>query len=1046
MALFAILWVLSPLALIPLLISFIIKNNNKDKRIGELESQLRQARSSPLKKVEPVVRQTAVEEEPAIDKPVETVAAGEPDMNVSVAEKLKQQMADVSVPETKTDIASIEPIVNKQIEYGYETTNDTAPVYIDVPKKDKEKSGIYMFGIGVLLVLIAGTIFATTTWKSLGPFGKIAVLLSTVAIFYASAWIAENKLKLRETSIAFFTLGSGALAFINLAAAYFGWFGDRYIGLEEGALFVAANTCIILTVCLAAGCLLYMNKHMSWISYCFSFLAVILYSCHFADDALIRISLTGLYLIISLVFVCLHRRTLGDDELPGRLEIVNGFFISAFSYIYILVSWMVATFGYENADRWNTSDVAGLYLMAAVSVVLAILLIFMRHVSKWEYSPIIGIAALLSVDGLFMADRLLPYVTIRICLAWVIILALYGYMVFTKKHEKFRLITLIYVQVLALWALISSNDIDGKVCLWFMIAITLIGAAQYYIHGKEKKNRTAFVSGIVFYLGMMGTVNQIFPILTIGKRDHNTLMAVILLEVIVAITVITARFIHKDLIIKDEERTNIDWCSMIAVIPSLAALVDMTYNNNKIGFITQLLFVMYLLSFKGRIKPVVEKVIFTFAAVVFSLIIGLQPFIEIPDMFISEWVILIIIIGTSLLNLIHRENKKATRILWTVSLGVSIFIQLFEINSMAYDESVAILYYKIAIYLAGIFTMFAVSYVRKNNYMLIETGFGLMMFSLLAANLDILFIYILAAVIGLAYMLYLHYVRLSVWAWMPVVQIYILMYEYNPPRWAWIIAYAVSIAAGFILHRIYDGFMEDEVHKIRYGRTLLDDWINVSAILPVLHVINSKDNSYRCIGFIMLSIFVLSFFKRYDSDGESKLNRRLLTASSIIMLIAWLSQPWIEISSEWKTEWWIVGIMATAVFNMLAVYKAGTDDRAGWVTFFIATGCLLWQLIDAVVGYDAVDSVELGIVLAIVIAWSFMKKRKQWFGMSSVFLILLLISCTRILWMSIAWWVYLLLAGAVLIGIAAKNEYNKHHKNGDDQKVSFTERFDEWTY
>ncbi|MBO4846341.1 MAG: hypothetical protein J5525_08535 [Lachnospiraceae bacterium] len=1046
MALFAILWVLSPLVLIPLLISYFIKNKDKEKRIGELEALLRRANSTPLKKVEPVVRPSESEVKPLTDKPAETVAENKPSENVSVVETLKQQMTDAAVEaESKTDIESIEPVVTKQLEYGYESDPYAPPVYVDKPEKNKEKSGVYMFGIGVLLVLIAGTIFATTTWKSLGPFGKIAVLLSTVAVFYASAWIAENKLKLRQTSIAFFTLGSGALAFINLAAAYFGWFGDRYIGLDEGAEFVAANTCMILTVCLAAGCLLYLNKHMSWISYCFSFLAVILYSCHFAQDALLRISLTGLYLIISLVVVCLHRRNIDEDELPGESEIVNGFFISAFSYVYILVSWMVATFGYADADIWDTSHVPGLYLMAAVAVVLAAMLICERHVSKWEYNHIIGISALLSVDGLFMADRLLPYAAIRVCLAWVVILALYGYLVFTKKYEKFKLITLIFVQVLALWALMSTNGVDSKERLWFMIVICLVSAVQYYIHGREKRNYTAFVSGLTLYISMMGIINQIFPIITLYSEDKYIIITGLLLEAIVAVTVIVGRFLHKPIIRKDEERTHIEWCSVIAVIPSVAALCDMTFNNVKIGFFAQILFVLYLLSFKNRIRPFVEKIVFTFAAVVFSLIIGLQPFVEIPDMFTSEWVILVILMGTALLNLIHRENKKAMRILWTVSLGVSIFIQLLDINSMSYDGDTVIQYYKIAIYLAGIFTMFAVSYVRKNNYMLIETGFGLMMFSLLSSNLDILFIYILAAVIGLAYMLYLHYVRLSVWAWLPVVQIYILMYAYDPPRWAWMIAFAVSIVAGFVLHRIYDG-ISDEEHRIRYGKTLMDDWINVSAILPVLHVINSKADTYRCLGFIMLSIFVLSFYRRYNDDKEANINRRLLTASSIIMLIAWLIQPWFEISDQFKTEWWIIGIMITALFNMICVYKADTDDKAGWVTFFIATGCLLWQLIDAIVGYDAIDSVELGVVLAGVIAWSFMKKRKQWFGMSSVFLILLLISCTRVLWMSIAWWVYLLLAGAVLIGIAAKNEYNKHHKNGYDQKSSFTQRFDEWTY
>ena len=90
MALFAILWVLSPLVLIPLLISYFIKNKDKEKRIGELEAQLRRANSTLLKKVEPVVRPSESEVKPLTDKPAETVAENKPSENVSVVETLKQ--------------------------------------------------------------------------------------------------------------------------------------------------------------------------------------------------------------------------------------------------------------------------------------------------------------------------------------------------------------------------------------------------------------------------------------------------------------------------------------------------------------------------------------------------------------------------------------------------------------------------------------------------------------------------------------------------------------------------------------------------------------------------------------------------------------------------------------------------------------------------------------------------------------------------------------------------------------------------------------------
>ena len=120
MALFAILWVLSPLVLIPVLISSIIKNNNKDKRIGELEAQVRRLNTKPLNKVEPVVREDPTESKPLPDKPAEVYSQIKPAENVSVAETLKQQMSRETEEENRPDIKDIEPVVTNPVGYGYE--------------------------------------------------------------------------------------------------------------------------------------------------------------------------------------------------------------------------------------------------------------------------------------------------------------------------------------------------------------------------------------------------------------------------------------------------------------------------------------------------------------------------------------------------------------------------------------------------------------------------------------------------------------------------------------------------------------------------------------------------------------------------------------------------------------------------------------------------------------------------------------------------------------------------------------------------------------
>ena len=174
----------------------------------------------------------------------------------------------------------------------------------------------------------------------------------------------------------------------------------------------------------------------------------------------------------------------------------------------------------------------------------------------------------------------------------------------------------------------------------------------------------------------------------------------------------------------------------------------------------------------------------------------------------------------------------------------------------------------------------------------------------------------------------------------------------------------------------------------------------------------------------------------------SALNRGVLTASSLIVLFAWFTQPWLYISNEWEIEWRITGIMLAAVFNMIVVYRSRTDEKGGWVTFVIACICSLIQLISAIDSYELSDALFLGIIMVGVIVWSYLARKKQWFIMAVVTLALLLISSTRVLWLSIAWWVYLLIAGSVLIGIATANEYNKRHGRIKEKRIFF----EDWTY
>ena len=127
---------------------------------------------------------------------------------------------------------------------------------------------------------------------------------------------------------------------------------------------------------------------------------------------------------------------------------------------------------------------------------------------------------------------------------------------------------------------------------------------------------------------------------------------------------------------------------------------------------------------------------------------------------------------------------------------------------------------------------------------------------------------------------------------------------------------------------------------------------------------------------------------------------------------------------------------------MLVVYKEGTDSKGGWITFVIACMCSGYLLMTTLTGETVSDAVALGIFMTAVIIWSYLVKKKQWFIMSTATLALLILIKTKEFWTSIAWWVYLLTAGIILIGIATANEYAKHNGRVKEKHVFFKD----WTY
>lgn len=93
--------------------------------------------------------------------------------------------------------------------------------------------------LGVGLVVLAGVIFATSTWETLTGFSKVIILILAAFLFYLVSVLAEKKLNLRVSGMMYYGLSNVLIVVSLLAAGYFNIFGNWFSLNGEGSnLFV----------------------------------------------------------------------------------------------------------------------------------------------------------------------------------------------------------------------------------------------------------------------------------------------------------------------------------------------------------------------------------------------------------------------------------------------------------------------------------------------------------------------------------------------------------------------------------------------------------------------------------------------------------------------------------------------------------------------------------------------------------------------------------------------------------------------------------------
>lgn len=132
-------------------------------------------------------------------------------------------------------------------------------------KKIQVHPGLASLMIGVIFVVIAGLIFATTNWYLIPDLCKVIMVFGMSFLFFFSSKVAEKKLKIQRTGRAFYILGSVFLFLTVLAMGYFRVLGPGFELNGAGRWWVLWAGSVATEIAFLLGFSRYKERAFTWV-------------------------------------------------------------------------------------------------------------------------------------------------------------------------------------------------------------------------------------------------------------------------------------------------------------------------------------------------------------------------------------------------------------------------------------------------------------------------------------------------------------------------------------------------------------------------------------------------------------------------------------------------------------------------------------------------------------------------------------------------------------------------------------------------------------
>lgn len=888
--------------------------------------------------------------------------------------------------------------------------------------------------LGSFFVILAGVIFASTSWSTLGNTARFSVMLIFAVTFFVASFIAK-KLSINKTSAAFYTLATAFLPISIFVCGCFSLLGEYLSIRGEGAFLLFAVMCASLCICSWRGCAVYKSKPFCWVGMtAFSGMAECLF-LHLSNTYTAFIILSALFAFLLTFLSPVFNRTQKDglikiiSEQINLFALLNNLIISVFAFVgFGLNEQSGLAFMIFAASSVKAALSCGGAFSGAVPSMFFLTFGLISVMSPNGVSESLFIAVIVSAAATVMSlmglrsEKLTKAFSI-LSIIFTAVCALFGAsLIFAGEQSVLTSVSLLILSVNTVVVALRTKSKGAFAIFMFQFILCINSTLCLAVDNTDITNLimciivSAIGIGLMFvkipsiigaFTDVLVAVFQCFFFFTVFDIPEQRLaLAAISVEVIYFI-IVSLR------VAKQRGDDDKKWaigifsnvCSVAAACCFFAALhvsfASFSYSHEIIAAV-------WLCA--GTIGLILLTAFFKHSTLVLRASMSVAfLFSLIETMYVLPYILfaLCIIFVVDGIFCFEKGGNRDKRLSCAFILA---WYALYTLMTMTYDveRSAAAIVVALMVTAASYVALY-LKLTKKNEYKLALCISMVAITALMSltfgarnyAHLVMCCIITLASIaFGIAAEASFHII-LSV-----LFSVFYMCNFADTDKGSWLIALACITA----LQAIY------LILLYKFGRRI-QTLAYTSCLLVLIQLVNYCADGYlKFFSLLLASACLLSFFKK---GGE---NKACLTLTAFAGLAAWLAQPFADLnwfSLEYKLIGW-------GIFIAILIFMYSREKDFSIKVFF--TYCIVSLLIlcgSAMSSEYLADSIFLLSVFIIMFITAIFIKRRRWLYLSVTGTLFISLYMSRSFWQSLGWWAYLLIIGVAFILIGAGREMSK---------------------